>query len=91
MTDCEQCPVGGWAKNRRLKEIGRIGKAALLEVVEPYTLALFTRVLGDSFPAAQEYMNKVRTELMSGSFHLYVLFHYVYGQKPMTEGQTVAP
>ncbi|CAL5873351.1 uncharacterized protein PFLUO_LOCUS7622 [Penicillium psychrofluorescens] len=89
--DMYKCPVGGWAKNRRLKEIGRIGKAALLEVVEPYTLALFTRVLGDSFPAAQEYMNKVRTELMSGSFHLYVLFHYVYGQKPMTEGQTVAP
>lgn len=87
-----QCPVGGWAKNRRLKEIGRVGKITILEVVEPYTLALFTRILGFSFQDAQEYMEKVRAELVSNKFHLYVLFHFVYGQKPMDEpnGQSQA-
>lgn len=80
-----QCPVGGWAKNRRLKEIGRVGKITILEVVEPYTLALFTRILGFGFQDAQEYMEKVRAELVSNKFHLYVLFHFVYGQKPMDE------
>ncbi|KAJ5159748.1 uncharacterized protein N7482_006752 [Penicillium canariense] len=81
--DIYKCPVGGWAKNRRLKEIGRVGKLTILEVVEPYTLALFTRVLGFSFQDAQEYMDKVRAELVSSKFHLYVLFHFVYGQKPL--------
>ena len=86
-----QCPVGGWAKNRRLKEIGRIGKITILEVVEPYTLALFTRVLGFSFQDAQEYMEKVRAELVSSKFHLYVLFHFVYGQKPLDAPTSQAP
>ncbi|KAJ5558954.1 hypothetical protein N7535_009173 [Penicillium sp. DV-2018c] len=83
--DIYKCPVGGWAKNRRLKEIGRIGKVTILEVVEPYTLALFTRVLGFSYQDAQEYMDKVRAELVSSSYHLYVHFHFVYGQKPFEE------
>ncbi|KAJ5568263.1 hypothetical protein N7450_010749 [Penicillium hetheringtonii] len=61
--DRYKCPVGGWAKNRRLKEIGRVGKVTILQVVEPYTLALFTRVLGFTFQQAQEYMDKVRAEL----------------------------
>lgn len=85
-----QCPVGGWAKNRRLKEIGRVGKLTVLEVVEPYTLALFTRVLGYSYQDAQEYMDKVRAELVSNNFHLYVLFHFIYGQKPMNETEEQA-
>ncbi|KAJ5587098.1 uncharacterized protein N7459_002863 [Penicillium hispanicum] len=89
--DVYKCPVGGWAKNRRLKEIGRVGKVTLLEVVEPYTLALFTRVLGFSFQDAQEYMEKVRAELMSSKFHLYILFHFVYGQKPLAEPNGQSP
>ncbi|KAJ5755034.1 hypothetical protein N7533_004577 [Penicillium manginii] len=81
--DIYKCPVGGWAKNRRLKEIGRVGKVTILEVVEPYTLALFTRVLGFSFQQAQEFMDRVRAELVSNKFHLYIRFHFVYGQKPL--------
>lgn len=66
-----------------MKEIGRWGKVTILEVVEPYTLALFTRVLGFSFQEAQEYMEKVRSEMVSNKFHIYFLFHFIYGQKPM--------
>lgn len=62
-----------------------MGKIIILEVVEPYTLALFTRVLGIGFQDAQEYMEKVRAELVSNEFHLYMLFHFVYGQKPMDD------
>ncbi|KAJ5279155.1 hypothetical protein N7478_004527 [Penicillium angulare] len=83
--DIYKCPIGGWAKDRQLKDIGRLGKVTVLEVVEPYTLALFTRVLGFTFQEAQEYMEKVRAELMSTKFHLYVLFHFVYGQRPVEE------
>ena len=80
-----QCPIGGWAKNPRLKEIGRLGKMTILEVVEPYTLALFTRVLGFTFQEAQEYMEKVRAELMRTKVHIYGYYHFVYGQRPMDE------
>ncbi|KAJ5458040.1 hypothetical protein N7475_009428 [Penicillium sp. IBT 31633x] len=83
--DVYKCPIGGWAKNRRLKEIGRIGKLGILEVVEPYTLALFTRVLGFSYQDAQEYMEKVRADLLSNSYHLYLHFHFVYGQRPLDD------
>lgn len=80
-----QCPVGGWAKNRQLKEIGRVGRVTIMENVEPYSLALFTRVLGFTYQEAQEYMHRVRAELMNSSYHLYLHFHYVYGQRPYDE------
>ena len=83
-----QSPVGGWPKNRRYKEIGRICKVAVSELIEPYTLALFTRVLGLSYQDTQEYMDKARAELMSNSHHLYVRFHFVYGQRPFDDAST---
>lgn len=83
-----QSPVGGWAKNRRYKEIGRIGKVSILETIEPYSLALFTRVLGLSYQDAQEHMEKARAELMNCSLHLYVRFHFVYGQRPFDDVST---
>jgi hypothetical protein len=78
-----QAPVGSWPKNARLKEIGRVGKVTLIEAVEPYTLALFTRVMGYSCEEAQAYADQVRGELFNTSFHIYVLFHYVYAQRPV--------
>ncbi|KAI9035622.1 class I SAM-dependent methyltransferase [Aspergillus affinis] len=81
--DVYKCPVGSWPKSPRLKEIGRVGKVTTFEAVEPYSLALFTRVLGWTFEEAQNYVNKVRAELLSSPYHSYVLFHYVYGQRPL--------
>ncbi|KAJ5508517.1 hypothetical protein N7527_010660 [Penicillium freii] len=86
--DIYKSPVGGWPKNRRYKDIGRICKVAVLEIIEPYTLALFTRVLGLSYQDTQEYMDKARAELMSNSHHLYVRFHFVYGQRPFDDAST---
>ncbi|KAF4153281.1 hypothetical protein CNMCM6069_001044 [Aspergillus lentulus] len=80
--DSYKCPVGSWPKSPRLKEIGRVGKITLYEAVEPYTLALFTRVLGWSGEDAQEYVNKVRADLLRPDIHVYVVYHYVYGRRP---------
>ncbi|KAJ5546054.1 hypothetical protein N7494_003639 [Penicillium frequentans] len=86
--DIYKCPVGGWAKDRQLKEIGRLGKVLVLKVVEPYSLALFTRVLGFTYQEAQSYLEKVRAEMMNTKCHLYFFFHFVYGQRPMeTNGE----
>ncbi|KAI9373650.1 S-adenosyl-L-methionine-dependent methyltransferase [Aspergillus egyptiacus] len=81
-SDVYKCPVGSWPKSPRLKEIGRIGKVSLIEAIEPYSLALFTRVLGWSYGQAQEYIDKCRLETMNSSCHIYVLFFYVYAQRP---------
>ncbi|CAI7673018.1 hypothetical protein PCG10_006267 [Penicillium crustosum] len=86
--DIYKSPVGGWAKNSRYKEIGRIGKVSIMETIEPYSLALFTRVLGLSYQDAQEHMENARAELMSNSHHLYVRFHFVYGQRPFDDAST---
>lgn len=83
-----QGPIGGWPKNRRYKEMGRIGKVSIMEVLEPYSLALFTRVLGLSYQEAQEHIENARAELMSNSHHLYVRFHFVYGQRPFDDEST---
>ncbi|KAE8150574.1 S-adenosyl-L-methionine-dependent methyltransferase [Aspergillus avenaceus] len=81
--DTYKAPVGSWPKSPRLKEIGRVSKVTVWEAIEPYTLALFTRVLGYSAEEARDYVEKVREELLRSSYHLYVLFHFVYGQKPL--------
>ncbi|OJJ65008.1 hypothetical protein ASPSYDRAFT_54382 [Aspergillus sydowii CBS 593.65] len=83
--DIYKCPVGTWPKSRRLKEIGRVGKLSVIEAIEPYSLALFTRVLGWSYEEAQNYVNECRREAMNSSCHLYVFFYYVYAQRPLDD------
>jgi hypothetical protein len=62
--------------------MGRVCRVTVLEGVEPYSLALFTRVLGFTYQQAQEIMDKARAEFANTSLHLYLHFHYVYGQRP---------
>jgi hypothetical protein len=77
-----QTPIGIWPKDRKLKEIGRYERAQLLDAVEPYTLALFTRVLGRSLQEAQGLMERVKCELVDPKLHLYTAQYIIYGRKP---------
>ncbi|KAL2829287.1 S-adenosyl-L-methionine-dependent methyltransferase [Aspergillus cavernicola] len=86
-SDVYKCPVGSWPKSPRLKEIGRVGKVSLIEAIEPYSLALFTRVLGWTYERAQEYVDKCRQEVMNSSCHIYVPFYYVYAQRPLDDSR----
>lgn len=78
-----QVPLGQWAKEPQLKLIGRYTKVAVIAAIEPYTLALFTRVLGYTYEEAQEYMERVRDEFETPKCHVYALFRFTYGQKPL--------
>lgn len=53
----------------------------MLEGMEAYSLALFTRVLGWSTQETQAFFARVRQELVDRSLHIYVKFYYVYGQR----------
>lgn len=53
----------------------------MVESVESYCIALFTRVLGWSIEEFHVFAAAVRRELEDRSIHLYTKFYYVYGQK----------
>jgi hypothetical protein len=76
-----QVPLNPWAKSRRMKELGRYQQFNMLEAMESYSMALFTRVLGWSADEVQILFAGVRGETMDRSLHLYSKFYFIYGQK----------
>jgi len=80
-----QVPVGSWPKDPKAKEIGRYELAHMLDAVEPFALALFTRALGWTRAEIEVLAAGVRSDFLSPNNHLYSYFHCVYGQKPATE------
>lgn len=71
-----------WAKDKRLKEIGKYALIHVLEAIEAYSLALFTRVLKYTPEEVQVMMAKIRKEFKDPEVHLYWIYHITYGQKP---------
>lgn len=76
-----QVPLNPWAKDRKMKELGRYHQVNMLEAMESYSMALFTRILGWSANEAKIFFTGVRTELTDRSLHLYGKIYFVYGQK----------
>ena len=70
---CKQNPLNPWTKDPRLKELGLWGLLASLEGVEPYSLALLTRVLGWDRAKIEVLIAEVRAELRNRRIHAYTL------------------
>ena len=81
-------PVGTWPKDPKLKEIGLFEREHMLAAVEPFTLALLTRVLGWSVESTQVFMMNVRKEFQDRQNHVYSYFHFVSGRKPEAPAET---
>jgi hypothetical protein len=77
-----QVPIGPWAKGKKNKELGVFYRAQFLDAVEPFTLALYTRVLGYSPEEAQIVVARVKQDLRNRQHHLWAPFHYIWGRKP---------
>jgi SAM-dependent methyltransferase len=69
--DVYKIPMNPWPKDSKLKELGRYEMVAIVNAVEPYCLALFTRVLGMSNEAVQTLLVGVRDELRNPNIHVY--------------------
>ena len=54
----------------------------LVASVEPFSLALFTRVLGWSVDKTQALITGVKDDFRNRKHHLYATCHFVYGRKP---------
>ena len=75
-------PIGTWPKEKKLKQLGKFYRAALLDSLEPFALALYTRVHRYTTDELQILIAGVRGELLDPKMHMYVPFHFVYGRKP---------
>ena len=80
--DVYKVPCGRWPQNPKLKELGMWEREHLLECTEPYTLALFTRILRWSIEECQVIIAKVKNDFRKQGWHGYADFHFVYGRKP---------
>ncbi|KAL1876134.1 hypothetical protein Plec18167_005397 [Paecilomyces lecythidis] len=75
-------PLRPWAKDDKLREIGRYQQVQQIQSVESYTPAFFSRVLGWSEEEIQVFMAKIKAELQDKSIHAYIPAYFVYGKKP---------
>ena len=81
--DLYKVPVGRWPKDPRLKELGMYQREMVLDSVEPYTLALLTRLRNWTQEECQVLIAKVKGEVKDPSFHGYAKFRFTYGMKPV--------
>ncbi|KAL2207636.1 S-adenosyl-L-methionine-dependent methyltransferase [Sarocladium strictum] len=75
-------PIGPWAKDKRLKDIGFCNLAQVLDGLEAFSLRLFCGVLKWKEEEVTVLLANVRKELKSGTVHAQFNYHAVYGQKP---------
>ncbi|KAJ5096448.1 S-adenosyl-L-methionine-dependent methyltransferase [Penicillium alfredii] len=80
----QNCPIGTWPKDPKLKEIGRYFRAQFADsALDSYSLALFTRFSDWKPTEVQVLMAHVRSELNSNKIHWYTKFSFVTAQKPL--------
>ncbi|KAJ6439791.1 cmp-sialic acid transporter [Purpureocillium lavendulum] len=75
-------PIGPWAKDPALKELGRFELIHMQMSVDSHTPALFTRVLNYSSDQAMVLMEGVKREFRSRDLRLITSYRFVTGRKP---------
>ncbi|KAI4289606.1 MAG: hypothetical protein L6R35_001117 [Caloplaca aegaea] len=75
-------PVGTWPKDKHLKEIGAWNYLQIMQGLEGFTYALFTRRLGYSKAEVEVICANVRKEMKDPKLHAMYHLHVAYGQKP---------
>ncbi|PBP24842.1 S-adenosyl-L-methionine-dependent methyltransferase [Diplocarpon rosae] len=78
-----KAPLGGWAADRKLRELGQWALLAFETGLEGYSLATLTRVLGWSVPEVQVFMAQLRSAVRDRRTHPYHFIRVVYAQKPL--------
>ncbi|KAF4905024.1 putative methyltransferase tdiE [Colletotrichum viniferum] len=75
-------PLGPWPKDLHMKDLGWCNLIQTLEGLDAFTLKLFRSVLGWTEEAVQDLLDEVRQELEKKTYHAYLNYYVVYGQKP---------
>lgn len=78
-----QIPIGPWAKDPQLKELGKFELIHMQMSVDSHTPALFTRVLNYSNEQASILMEGVKREFRNRDLRLITSYRFITGRKPM--------
>lgn len=76
------CPLGTWAKDKRLKEMGRFNMVQMVEGVGNYAVGALTAGLGRPVDEVHVLVAEAKRELMDKQHKHYVKFRVIYGKKP---------
>ena len=77
-----QIPIGPWAKDPALKELGRFEQLHMQMSVASHTPALFTRVHNFSEMQVQLLIEGVKREFRSKDLRLITVYRFVSGRSP---------
>lgn len=83
MSKKRKTPVGGWAKDSRLREIGEYSQFALEQDIEG-TVLFMARSVGWTKEEVMVYTAQLRREIRSGKHHPYFRQRIVPGRKLTT-------
>ncbi|CCE31636.1 uncharacterized protein CPUR_05489 [Claviceps purpurea 20.1] len=75
-------PIGPWAKDRKLADVGRVARAALENDLEGYTQMIWHDVLQRSANEYQAWLTNMRKAVRNPEVHSYMMVHVVFGRKP---------
>ncbi|KAK4098907.1 S-adenosyl-L-methionine-dependent methyltransferase [Parathielavia hyrcaniae] len=78
-------PIGPWAKDPALKELGRFEQMHMQMSVASHTPALFTRVWNYSEPQVQLLIEGVKREFRSRDLRLITSYRFIVGRNPGRE------
>ncbi|ENH64805.1 hypothetical protein FOC1_g10005570 [Fusarium oxysporum f. sp. cubense race 1] len=76
--------IGGWPKDKKMREIGQYVLAALEQDFEGYVLYMASQLLGWSMQEVKVYCAQLRRELRSTANHPFFRYRAVYGRKLQT-------
>ncbi|EEP78003.1 hypothetical protein UREG_02852 [Uncinocarpus reesii 1704] len=82
--DVYKVPIGTWPKDPKMKQLGRYQLTQVLAALEPFMMALYTRVMDYTVQETEVLMAGLRAEFKNPNNHLYTKFHFVYGQRPQS-------
>ncbi|KAI9821673.1 MAG: hypothetical protein M1827_002254 [Pycnora praestabilis] len=76
-------PMGGWARDPRLKEAGLFHRQQFRDGLQAICMGIFTRALGWTAGEVEVFLAGIRKELDNKSIHALWKMHVVYGKKPL--------
>ncbi|CCE31627.1 uncharacterized protein CPUR_05480 [Claviceps purpurea 20.1] len=75
-------PMGPWAKDPKLAEIGRFARATLENDLQGYTQMVWHNILQWPADEYHVWLAHLRKAIRNPKVHSYMIVHIVYGQKP---------
>ncbi|WYZ40771.1 hypothetical protein EsH8_IV_001112 [Colletotrichum jinshuiense] len=84
-------PIGGWASDPKLKEVGAVNLEYCDQSLEGFGVFLLKQVMGWEDAEILVFLSEMRQALRDLKLQTYVRFHVVYARKPEESIETAEP